>query len=172
MNLEPQNPSLSMGTTKSLFHALPNFCLYCSYSYDYFCEKGSKISWGGAFWNSKIFFQASPSIGTTKSLCQAFLSSCLYSLYSYDYFCDMGAKVAQWGKGGCIFQPQNPYASPFTIYGNHKISMPSFPKLMFLQFNVPMIVFEKRGKNCIGGQGGAFFNPKILVSASPIYENH
>ena len=94
VNLEPQNPSLSMGTTKSLFHALPNFCLYCSCSYDYFCEKGSKISWGGAFWNSKIFFQASPSIGTTKSLCQAFLSSCLYSLYSYDYFCDMGAKVA------------------------------------------------------------------------------
>ena len=38
---------------------------------------------------------------------------------------------------------------------------------------IPMIIFVTWGQKLrSGAKGGAFFNPKILVSASPNYENH
>ena len=43
--------------------------------------------------------------------------------------------------------------------------MPSCPEHMFLKFYVPMIILMKKGKNCIGGKGVAFLNPKILIMA-------
>ena len=54
------------------------------------------------------------------------------------------------------------------IYLNLEISLQSFPELMFIQFMFLWLFLWKGDKNCVVGQGGGvFFNPKILIKASP-----
>ena len=45
-----------------------------------------------------------------------------------------------------------------------------FPELMFLQFYVPMIIFVKRSKNCVGDKGVAFLTPKSLLRHLHLWE--
>ena len=76
-----------------------------------------------------------------------FPNLCLYCSCSYDYFCEKGTKFH-------LFEPWNLFAKlswahVYTVY-------------------VPMIILVKRGQKLRSGAGGGvFFNPKILIKASP-----